>query len=223
MPSPFGWQAAHDADYRAHWRTLAAREDPDALVWVVLGDSAAVGVGAASVEETYVARVAERVAAETGRPVRVVNLAVSGATAQDVLADQLPLMPSTGVDAVTCVVGGNDVTWALRFRVGRFAAPLEAIARRLPAGATLGLVPTFRVPPFEGRVRRANVAVREIAARHGLGVADLHTATRRTSLKHQVSRLARDLFHPNGAGYEDWAAAVAPEVLRQVRRSTHAA
>ena len=108
MPSPSGWQAQHDADYRAHWHALAARADPDALTWVVLGDSAAVGIGAESVERTYVAQVAERVAAETGRPVRVVNLAVSGAMAKDVLADQLPLMPASGVDAVTCVVGGND-------------------------------------------------------------------------------------------------------------------
>ena len=128
MPSPSGWQAQHDADYRAHWHALAARADPDALTWVVLGDSAAVGIGAESVERTYVAQVAERVAAETGRPVRVVNLAVSGAMAKDVLADQLPLMPASGVDAVTCVVGGNDVTWAWRFREAAFEEPLEAIA-----------------------------------------------------------------------------------------------
>ena len=62
-----------------------------------------------------------------------------------------------------------------------------------------------------------------MAARHGLGVADVHTATHRRNLKHQVSRLTRDLFHPNGAGYEDWAAAVAPEVLRQVRGQAPAA
>ena len=110
MPSPSGWQAQHDADYRAHWHALAARADPDALTWVVLGDSAAVGIGAESVERTYVAQVAERVAVETGRPVRVVNLAVSGAMAKDVLADQVPRLPASGVDAVTCVVGGNDVT-----------------------------------------------------------------------------------------------------------------
>ncbi len=223
MPSPSGWQAQHDADYRAHWHALAARADPDALTWLVLGDSAAVGIGAESVERTYVAQVAERVAAETGRPVRVVNLAVSGAMAKDVLADQLPLMPASGVDAVTCVVGGNDVTWAWRFREAAFEEPLEAIARALPAGATLGLVPTFRIPPFEARVRRANTVVRRVAARHGLGVADVHAATWRRNLRHQVSRLARDLFHPNGAGYEDWAAAVAPEVLRQVRGQAPAA
>ena len=54
-------------------------------------------------------------------------------------------------------------------------------------------------------------------------MADVHAATWRRNLRHQVSRLARDLFHPNGAGYEDWAAAVAPEVLRQVRGQAPAA
>lgn len=217
VPIVFRRAAAQDAAYRAHWSSVASREDPDALVWVALGDSAAVGVGASRVEESYVGVAAERVAAEAGRPVRVVNLAVSGATAADVLRDQIPRMPAGAVDAVTCVVGGNDVTWPLRFRTAEFAGPLEEIARRLPDGATLGLVPSFRIPPFERRVLRANHAVREIAARHGLGVADVHTATLRRSLRHQVSRLSRDLFHPNAAGYTDWAAAVVPEVLRQVR------
>ena len=211
--------ASQDAEYRAHWKAAASAdvETPDALTWAVLGDSAAVGVGAARVEESYVAQVAAGVAERTGRPVRVLNLAVSGATAAHVLADQLPLLPADGVDAVTCVVGGNDVAWPVRFRVDRFAAPLEEVAQRLPAGATLGTVPVFRIPPYESRVECANAAVRVIAARHGLGVADVHAATRRTSLRHQVSMLSHDLFHPNGAGYRDWARAVLPEVLRQVR------
>ena len=95
---------------------LAAREDPHALTWAVLGDSAAVGIGAETMGRTYVAQAAARVSTETGRPVRVVNLAVSGAMAKDVLADQLPLIPAGRVDAATGVVGGSDVTWAWRFR-----------------------------------------------------------------------------------------------------------
>lgn len=222
----FGGAAAQDADYRARWRALAAASDADEIVWAVLGDSAAVGVGAETWEDTYVAQVAERVRSETGRPVRVVNLAVSGAKAHHVLADQVPQLEAlrarlhddgTHLHAVTCVVGGNDVTWALPFRLERFAEPLEGIARRLPAGATLGLVPSFRIRPFEQRVRAANAAAREIAARHGLGIADVYTATLRRGLRHQLAHLARDRFHPNGRGYFDWASAVYPEVLRQVR------
>lgn len=247
---------AQDADYRERWRLHAAEAEAGCeaaepagaggragaggpkgaegpIVWVVLGDSAAVGVGAETWEDSYVFRVASRVAEETGRAVRVVNFAVSGATASDVLDVQVPQLEALlaagrgghvgaadgagrAVDAVTCVVGGNDVTWALRFRLERFAAPLEEIARRLPAGATLGLVPSFRFQPFEGRVLAANRAVRGIAARHGLGVADVHTATLRRDLAHQLSHLAADRFHPNARGYADWAAAVVPEVLRQV-------
>ena len=130
--------ASQDAEYRAHWKAAASAGvgTPDALTWAVLGDSAAVGVGAARVEESYVAQVAAGVAERTGRPVRVLNLAVSGATAAHVLADQLPLLPADGVDAVTCVVGGNDVAWPVRFRVDRFAAR----SRRSPSACP-------RVPP----------------------------------------------------------------------------
>ncbi|PNL16814.1 SGNH/GDSL hydrolase family protein [Micrococcus sp. FDAARGOS_333] len=220
----FGGAAAQDADYRARWSAHAETSDERELVWAVLGDSAAVGVGAETWEDTYVAQVADRVAKETGRPVRVVNLAVSGAKAQHVLETQVPrleelLAGGTRMDAVTCVVGGNDVTWTLPFRVKNFAEPLEEIATRLPAGSTLGLVPSFRIWPFEQRVRAANVAAREVAARHGLGVADVYTATLRRGLRHQLAHLARDRFHPNGRGYFDWASAVCPEVLRQVREA----
>lgn len=224
----FGGAAAQDADYRAQWKAHAETRGEREIVWAVLGDSAAVGVGAETWADTYVSQVAKRVTAETGRPVRVVNLAVSGAKAHHVLADQVPRLEAlrarlhddgTRLDAVTCVVGGNDVTWTLPFRVERFAAPLEEIARRLPEGATLGLVPSFRVWPFEQRVRAANDAARAIAARHGLGVADVYTSTLRRGLRHQLAHLARDRFHPNGGGYVDWASAVYPEVLRQVREA----
>ena len=220
----FGGAAAQDADYRARWSAQAEASDEREIVWAVLGDSAAVGVGAETWEDTYVAQVADRLAAETGRPVRVVNLAVSGAKAHDVLETQVPrletlLAGGARVDAVTCVVGGNDVTWTLPFRVERFAEPLEEIAQRLPAGSALGLVPSFRIWPFEQRVRRANVAVRQVSARHGLGIADVYTATLRRGLRHQLAHLARDRFHPNGRGYADWASAVHPEVLRQVRQT----
>ena len=217
MPLLFRRAAAQDTAHRTHWAETAAHPAPRALTWVVLGDSAAVGVGVANVQEGYVAQAAQQVAAQAGRPVHVVNLAVSGALAKDVLADQVPRMPDGPVDAVTCVVGGNDVTWAWRFRVEDFARPLEEIARRLPAGATLGTVPSFRIRPFEPRVLEANEAVRRIARRHGLGVADVHAATLRRDLRHQLSRLSSDRFHPNAAGYADWARAVVPEVLRQVR------
>lgn len=60
--------------------------------------------------------------------------------------------------------------------------------------------------------------MQKVAARHGLGVADVYTATLRRGLRHQLAHLARDRFHPNGRGYSDWASAVYPEVLRQVRR-----
>lgn len=227
----YGWAAAQDAEYRAHWERLAAttpsEDADDELLWIVLGDSAAVGVGAESVDRSYVAQVAETLTRRTGRPVRIVNLAISGATAATVLREQVPRLDALlsdgpgsagrSPDVVTCVVGGNDITWTRRFRPEHFEADLDRVAAHLPAGSTLGLVPSFRLWPFEQRVRRANAVVRRIAARHGLGVADLHVATLRSSLRHQFGRLSPDWFHPNGAGYADWARALLPEVLRQVR------
>lgn len=202
-----------DATYRQHWQDVRYAEvAPGALTWVVLGDSAAVGLGAPTVQQSYVSVAAGLIEGRTGRPVRVVNLARSGATASTVLEQQLPELERwPAAEVVSCVVGGNDVAWARRFDVPRFAAAVEAIAQGLPRGAVVGLVPTFGHPPFDGRVRRANTAIRASSQRHGIAVADLSDASGR-SWRERTGRLSPDLFHPNARGHAHWARAVSMAV-----------
>ena len=206
-----------DAAYRQHWLDLQRRDAvPGALTWVVLGDSAAVGLGAPSVEQSYVSVAARLLHAGTGRPLRVVNLARSGVTAATVLADQVPQLHRwTEADLVTCVVGGNDVAWRRRFDLPGFAATVDAVAQRLPEGAVLGLVPTFGHWPFDGRVRVANEAIRAAAQRCGLRVADLASASGRT-WPERVGLLSPDFFHPNARGHARWAQAVSAAALHDV-------
>jgi lysophospholipase L1-like esterase len=99
------------APYAAAWHehNLAALATTEPL-WVVLGDSLSQGVGASSIEHSWVLQ-ARRQLAAAGFEYRVINLSVSGATVLDVLDRQLPAMNGlASVPAmVTVLIGSNDV------------------------------------------------------------------------------------------------------------------
>lgn len=181
-------------EYAAAWST-ANREalTGSGPLWVVLGDSAAQGVGASAHDRGYVGQVLPRL----GDGWRVVNLSVSGARTRDVLA-QWEAGRDLGADLVTALVGGND---ALGTRLPQWLVDVDALLDTLPAGA---VVSTVARGVFERKVRRLNEHVRRAAPLRGLRVADLwaHTGP-------PYRGLYADGFHPNDRGYAQWAAALA--------------
>ncbi|MGC5629118.1 SGNH/GDSL hydrolase family protein [Georgenia sp. Z1344] len=183
--------------------------DDDAFHLVVLGDSAAQGVGVPDPARAYVVRVAERLATELDRPVATTNLSVSGATTADLIADQLPLLEGlrADTDLVVCVIGSNDVVRG-DYEPAGFGARIEEIAAALPAGSVLGEVPCFGHPPWEPRVRRLNPLVSAAAQRHGHTVAELHGASAALWPVRILGYVAGDWFHPNARGYAVWADAI---------------
>ena len=177
---------------RANARALAS----DGPLWVVLGDSAAQGVGASGHDRGYVGVVLERLRT-TGEPWRVVNLSRSGARTREVVDVQWPAARGLGADLLTAVVGGND---ALRTREAVWARDAEDLCAALPPGA---VVSTTARGVFERKTARVNALVRRRAAERGLRVADLwaHTGP-------PYRGLSFDGFHPNDRGYLQWADAL---------------
>ncbi|MCW2616602.1 MAG: Lipolytic enzyme precursor [Frankiales bacterium] len=184
--------------YRPAWEASngAAREAAGPL-WLVLGDSAAQGVGASAHDRGWVGLVLARLRA-TGEPWRVVNLSRSGARTREVVDVQWPAGRDLGAELVTAVVGGND---ALRTREAVWTRAVEDLCTALPPGA---VVSTTARGVFERKTRRVNEVVRARAAEHGLRVADLwaHTGP-------PYRGLYADGFHPNDRGYQQWADALA--------------
>ncbi len=183
--------------YREAWTTANALAlEQTGPLWLVLGDSAAQGVGASSHLHGYVGQVLPRL----GGDWRVVNLSVSGARTRDVLG-QLASWDGEA-DLVTALVGGND---ALGTRLPQWLLDVDALCEALPEGAVVG---TVARGVFERKVRRANAHLQARAAEHGLRVADLwaHTGP-------PYRGLYADGFHPNDRGYAQWADALA-EVLQ---------
>ena len=188
----------------AHAATWAERNaavlagDGEGPLWVVLGDSTAQGVGVAHVDEGYVGRVRRLLEARDGRTWAVLNLSRSGAVLDDVLDVQLPRLRDLprAPALVTAVAGGND----LRRRRTTLVQRLPELVSGLPAGSAVATLPRGLREP---RAREANALLRRLAAERGLPVVDLWAVTGPP----WRGKYAADWFHPNDAGYEDWAGA----------------
>jgi lysophospholipase L1-like esterase len=162
-------------------------------LWVVLGDSAAQGVGASAHDRGWVGLVHQRL----GSTWRVVNLSRSGARTREVVDAQWPRAQELEPDLVTAVVGGND---AVHTPLADWLRDAGDLVGALPPGS---VVSTVARGVFERKTRQVNAAVREQAAARGLLVADLwaHTGP-------PYKGLYADGFHPNDRGYRQWADAV---------------
>jgi lysophospholipase L1-like esterase len=180
------------------------------VLYVAIGDSAALGIGATSPGGGYVGIVADAIAARTGREVRVRNLSVDGATLDVVLREELPRLAGLEPDVVTLGIGANDV-WT--FDPRRFREQYERICAALPPQTVVAELPSFSVLPVAGRARTANRIIHEVADSHGFRVAPLYHVTGVGGLLDALLTAAGDLFHPNDRGHGRWADAFLPGVF----------
>lgn len=198
----------HVDAYAAAWDASNAQaRAADGPLWLVLGDSAAQGVGASDHLHGWVGLVLERLREHDGRPWRVVNLSRSGARTREVVDVQWPAGRDLGAELVTAVVGGND---ALSGKEDEWRRAAVDLCGALPAGS---VVSTTAQGVRGAKTARVNAAIRTSAAERGLRVADLwaHTGP-------PYRGLYFDGFHPNDAGYLQWADAVSEALGLEQRR-----
>ena len=106
------------------------------------------------------------------------RLAVNGATAPDVVRDQLPRLARSGrrYDVAAVYVGVNDVR-NIGWDAASYERELDAILRDVTAVSERVLACTLPrdlgLPPAGTKVVEANAAVVRVAARHRATVADL--------------------------------------------------
>jgi lysophospholipase L1-like esterase len=166
-------------------------------LWVVLGDSLSQGVGASSIEHSWVLQTSHALA-DRGVRYRILNLSFSGARVSDVLDRQIPALAglSAPPELVTVLIGSNDIIKRdLRARLpGNYRAMLSA----LPAGT---LVAT--VPRTHGVQAEVNQIVREAEQAGAVVEVPLHFVG---------GARAADHFHPDDTGYaaiaSDFTAAI---------------
>jgi lysophospholipase L1-like esterase len=184
--------------------------DVRTAVWI--GDSTAYGVGVSDGRSGVASRVARE------RNERVVMLAVSGATLDQVLDEQVGLVDRESPDVVYVSLGANDVTHFTRR--DRFESAYRRLLRALPAGipvVVLG-VPDMGAPPrlaqplraiagFRGR--QLDRVVKRVVAEHpGASYVDIAGPTGPPFRAQPQRYFAADRYHPGAEGYRLWADAV---------------
>jgi lysophospholipase L1-like esterase len=194
------------------------------LVFTVLGDSSAVGLGVDKPTETPGVLVAAALAELAERPVRLVRLAVSGAVSRD-LDDQVDKALVEQPDVALIMIGANDVTSRTRPAVSvRHLA--EAVRRLTEAGCEV-VVGTC---PDLGTIRPIAQPLRTFARKWSRDMAAAQTVAvvaaggRTVSLGSILGpafasdrdMFSVDEFHPSAVGYAQAAAVLLPSVADAV-------
>lgn len=190
--------------YKNYWSTLAGKEAPESsIIYIALGDSAAQGVGASSASSGYVGLVAKHLAGVTGKPVKVINISVSGAKLRDIIDKQVPQLRSLPkADYISIEAGANDMA---TFDPIVFKSDFKKLVEKLPAGTYVANMPSFkggRKGVLDKNAQNASQIISEqVAARPDLHIVNLYKAT----MQQNLLNFAADLFHPNDSGYQNWA------------------
>lgn len=168
----------------------AAQEHGDGPLWVAIGDSTVVGVGASTFEATAAAIVLDRLRTQRDPTWRLRNLGHYGVKVEAVLQRQVPLLRQWGEPAlVTVGAGSNDVAWS--WGGDALYDGLRRLFDVVPEGTVFGTLP----PGWLGKGLRVNDWLRSEAAARGFRIADVGVLP---SFRFMV---AADGLHPNDRGY----------------------
>ena len=207
-----------EAQLAARARQRFAHRADRPLVYVALGASDAVGVGASTPRGGYVELLAARLRRhyQPERSVAVYNLAVSGYTIGEIARDELPRLPGLAPDIVTLWAGGNDVVQSVGGDEFRDHLTRILMATQRSGAATfvgtvpdLSLVPLIRsFPPWlmpmgdpvayaRRRSRELADLVLRLAPAYGAHLVHLPMG----EILADPGLVAADGFHPSDAGH----------------------
>jgi lysophospholipase L1-like esterase len=202
----------------------SSRKGDKPLVFAVLGDSSAVGLGVERSTETPGVLIAAALTELAERPVRLVCLAVSGARSPH-LDTQVDKALAEQPDVALIMIGANDVTSRTRPAVSvRHLA--EAVGRLTAAGCEvvvgtcpdLGTIRPIAQPlrTFARRWSRQMAAAQTIAVVEAGGRTVSLGSVLGPAFASDHSMFSIDEFHPSAVGYAQAAAVLLPSVADAV-------
>lgn len=192
---------------------------------VVVGDSTGAGIGVEDPADAYPSLLATRLAAATGRRVRLTVFALSGARVLDAVDRQAPAAAALDPDVVFVGIGANDVTHLTSLGDVR-ERMRDALGILGDTGATVVVAgpPDMRAPVWHQplrylagvRGRQVADAIEEVARDAGFPVVELAEETGPFFGRDPDAHFSEDGFHPGPLGYRRWADAIAPVLLEAV-------
>lgn len=207
-------------------------EADDALCLLIVGDSSAAGVGAATQAQALSGQLGQTLAQRLGRPVRWQLLARSGCTTGDMLALLDAATELHAADLAVVALGVNDAT--ARVAPRRWLQQLDEVHRRLQARSGARFILQCALPPMQHfpvlprplrwwmgwQAGRLNAALAMAAQQPGWqparGWQALPATLHEDGTAHRF--MAPDGFHPNAAGYALWAEALAQRLSQEWKR-----
>lgn len=182
------------------------------LRYIAAGDSTAVGEGASSVETTYPYLLLSELS--KNNTVTYKNVGVSGAKTQDVIDKQLEHIISFNPDVVTLSVGANDSThlWSRKTTLTNIQKIIADITSNTHATVYVAVVPNFKggwllpwayIQLLEFRNNGLNKSITALESER-VKIVNVHDfGWEKFSSMRDI--YAADGFHPNDAGYQNWA------------------
>lgn len=196
------------------------------LVYVALGASDAVGIGATDpANDGWVPQLHSRMPPGT----QLVNLGVSGSLLRDALVQQLPVAIDAQPDIVTVWLVVNDFN--ARVPLDEYIVQLDTLLSELrqktSARIAVANVPDLTVVPayrsidrqaLRAEIARWNEAIARVCEQHGVLLVDLSGAWQ--ELAASPDYVSADGFHPSSHGYRRlagvfWDALVQGGLLEQ--------
>jgi lysophospholipase L1-like esterase len=194
--------------FRHYWQQRRQEKIADnAVRLVVLGDSTMQGLGASEPLKATAGRVASLIEEETGRPVHIDNVSVTGATAHELYEVQLSQIDVVSADIIIVAVGSNDSNRSSDIDV--FTRSIEGIVAKLPPEKTI----MADVAMIKNREHYQPI-LEQVRSTRGIRRANLEQAFHSRPATSRM--MARDYFHPNDYGYSIWFNAFEPEVKRLI-------
>lgn len=178
---------------------------------LVIGDSTAAGVGVDHADLGLGGRLAEALAARTGRPVHWRAAGRNGATASDLVRQYLTPALHGPTDLVFLTIGANDAL-ALR-SANAFRRDIRHILERTfaahPDAALLmsSLPAFFRFQLLPEPLRRSLYRHSQALEREARQLVNAHPRAHMSPPPPPYTEgfFASDDFHPSAIGYKDWA------------------
>jgi len=194
-----------------YWQQEMQRQPgANAVRLVVFGDSLSQGVGASRPQNSFVAKMADYIATQTGRRVHVANYSQSGAVTGDVLQRQLPQANLKQADIILLEIGTNDSNRLWRDDQ-QFIANVTQLIEKLPAEKTV--IADLPYPQFR---RGYQPIVARLLANQK--VARVYPSRMFDKFFHQIHLTAGDFWHPNDKGYKLWFEIFRPGVDEVLKR-----
>ncbi|HVF69414.1 MAG TPA: SGNH/GDSL hydrolase family protein [Xanthomonadales bacterium] len=195
------------------------------LTYLIMGDSTTAGQGG-----NYKNGIAYSTARYLANDyqVKMFNTSISGATAGDVISDQLQAGIKINPDIVLLSVGANDITGLTN--LDNLEKNLSIIIEKLiknncdvkivlTGAPEMGSVRRFMQPLryiAGAQTKRVNDVFEDTVAKYGLTFAPIAVETGEQFRK-DASLFAEDKFHPNDRGYAIWI----PVINKSLEKALH--